>query len=145
MLWLSHLHAHFAMGKKFQDRTFGGQGSRLVLVSSLSHLLKGWSHSTRPPTSFGVVGASHLNNLAPAWLQQGICLQCPGPHPGTVDDHVCTSSCHLAAGTVKGQEGVRTILGPSPSSLFLLFAVLFLETGFLCAASPQASEAVVRP
>lgn len=49
---------------------------------------------------------THLNGLPPAWLQQGIWLQSPSPHPSAVDNHISVSSCHLVAtNRAGGMEG----------------------------------------
>lgn len=112
---------------KFQN---SGAGSRLVLISSVSHFLKVCSHSinmilrhqlwtggadraSSPQTTV----SPHLDDLTPAWLQGGVCLQSPGPHPGAVDNHIHAASCHLAARTRQRQEGVRTLQCPLPSVL----------------------------
>lgn len=64
---------------------------------------------------------THLNDLPPAGLQHGVWLQLPGPHPGAVDNHVCASSCHLAATSRAGGAGGGEDPGmPLPTPLPIL-------------------------
>ena len=66
---------------------------------------------------------TYLNDLPSAWLQQGIWLQRPSPHPSAVDNHIGAFSYHLVAinraGGLKGVEDPRIpwLLPPCSSLL----------------------------
>lgn len=107
-----NIHVCFTIKRKSWKRANGGGtsldfnmsilcslgGAPLTDVPDLSTILRDWiSMRNDLPINKrqGSHPHTHLNDLPPAWLQQGVWLQHPSPYPSAVDNHICAFSCHL--------------------------------------------------